>query len=95
MYRRIMRVPVKRFKYTEAYERDPTNHVKANTNYYGVVAQEIAHVFDYVVHKSDHAGIADFHSIRPELLYGEMIGAMQHMARRLRRLERVTSGKTI
>jgi hypothetical protein len=87
MFNRIMSTPVKRFKYTEEFQRDPTSHVKANTTYHGVIAQDIAEIFPYAVEKRDEYKIADFHSIHPEMLFAEMIGAMQHMQRRIELLE--------
>jgi len=84
MFDRLMDMTIHTFRYVPEYQEVDKN-VK-NTTYYGVIAQDIANKFDYMVDKTKKKVgalttdvIHDFHSIKPELLYGEMVGAMQHM----------------
>lgn len=80
-FRRIMRLKIKKFKYTDAYQKHDLS-VK-NVSYIGVLAQDVAHEFSYMVSKVKKtvSGVnyTDFHTLRPELIYGEVVAAMQHM----------------
>jgi hypothetical protein len=85
-YDRITRkMPIKCFKYTQEYLDSPGRpaHIRNNQTYVGVIAQEAAHDFDYMVTrrkgKLGSRELHDMHTIHPELLYGEMVAAMQHM----------------
>lgn len=81
MSARIMGLVTKEFTYTHEYQKsDPS--VK-NVSYVGLIAQEVEKDFGYMVSKIKRAvgGVVhhDFHVISPQLLYGEIIGALQHM----------------
>lgn len=109
-HNRLMNLPLKQFEYTKEFVNGG-GHMGArlNTTYYGVVAQEIKKDFGYLVdvvkRKIGEVHVDDFHALRPELLYGEMLGAMQHMhkfnlalAKRIDELEhhlRLTKNKQI
>ncbi len=99
-YERITHMPLKSWMYTPEYlnTRGRPPHLQHNTTYVGVVAQDIARDFGYMVSKGRAAlgdsHLPDMHSLHPELLYGEMVGALQHMRslhedmeRRLQRAE--------
>jgi len=75
---RIMGMPIKEFKYTDAYQKGSYGTAK-NTTYYGVIAQTVAKDFHYMVDKVHRMHMPDFHVLKPELLYGEVIAAAQHM----------------
>ncbi len=79
--KRVSSLSIKQFKYTPEYQVSDKS-VK-NTTYYGVIAQEIKDDFGYMVdvvkRKVGQVTHHDFHVIRPELLYGEIVGAVQHL----------------
>jgi hypothetical protein len=80
-FRRIMGLVTKEFTYTHEYQRsDPS--VK-NVSYVGLIAQEVEKDFGYMVTKIKrtvgNVVHHDFHVISPQLLYGEIIGALQHL----------------
>jgi hypothetical protein len=84
-YERITRkMPLHSFKYTQEYLDTPgrSPHIR-NATYVGVIAQEARHDFDYMVSRKKGTlgtrDLHDMHSIHPELLYGEIVAAMQHM----------------
>jgi len=84
-YERITKkMPVKRFHYTDEFLKSPGRppHL-TNTSYVGVVAQEVAHDFDYLVSKGKakigSMHLPDMHHIHPELLYGELVATLQHV----------------
>lgn len=81
-YDRIMGVPIKQWRYTDTYQR--SNPTVKNTTYFGVVAQDVAKSFHYLVdivkeYRMGNTTMKDAHFVRPELLYGELVGAFQHM----------------
>ncbi len=79
--RLVNKMHVKEFRYTPEYQASDRN-VK-NATYFGVIAQEVKDDFDYMVdtvkRKVGQVVHHDFHVIRPELLYGEIVGAVQHI----------------
>jgi len=84
-YERITKkIPLKRFRYTDEYlgTAGRPAHL-SNTSYVGVVAQEVVHDFEYLVSKGKaklgNLHLPDMHQIHPELLYGEIVGTLQHM----------------
>jgi|WetSurMetagenome_2_1015567.scaffolds.fasta_scaffold00112_53 hypothetical protein len=84
-YERITkRMPIRRFHYTDDYLKSmgKVPHIR-NTSYVGVIAQEVAHDFDYLISKGKATvgglHVPDMHHIHPELLYGEMVATLQHM----------------
>jgi hypothetical protein len=84
-YERITRkMPVRSFHYTREYLDTPGRppHL-GNGSYVGVIAQEVAHDFGYMVSKTrakvGALHLPDMHHIHPELLYGEVVATLQHM----------------
>jgi len=104
LYERVTRkMPIKSFLYTDEFLKTPgrASHLK-NTTYYGVIAQDIVKDFEYAITKGraklGSIHLPDMHHIHPELLYGEIVGALQH-ARKLHedlseRLEQVEAHLT-
>jgi len=103
LYERITKMPLKTFRYTEEYlaSHGRPSHL-SNTTYVGVIAQEVAKDFEYAVSKGRATvgamHLPDMHHIHPELLYGEVVGALQHMrhlheklAERINRMEQRAS----
>ena len=84
LYDRITNMPLKTFRYTDEYlnSHGRPAHLR-NTTYVGVIAQEIAKDFEYAVSKTSAKigafHLPDMHHIHPELLFGEVVGALQHM----------------
>ena len=80
-FHRIMGLVTKKFRYTPEYQQ--TDRSVKNETYVGVIAQHVVKDFGYLVHKIERTvgsvRHTDFHVIKPELLYGEIIGAAQHM----------------
>lgn len=84
-YERITHMPLKSFRYTPEYmnTQGRPSHLQPNTTYVGVIAQEVARDFGYMVSKGrarlGDIHVPDMHSIHPELLFGEVVGALQHV----------------
>jgi hypothetical protein len=83
---RLNRLEIKEFKYDADVAHQSGGKIKPNTTYYGVMAQDVESDddFGYMVRKSPQTvnGVAvpDFRTISPELLYGEIVGAIQHLS---------------
>ena len=84
-YERITRkMPIHSFRYTDKYLDTPgrPRHL-TNGTYVGVIAQQVARDFGYMVSKTKaalgDAHLPDMHHIHPELLYGELVATLQHM----------------
>jgi len=94
LYERVTRkMPIKRWRYTDEYlaSKDRARYIN-NGSYVGVVAQDIAKDFAYLVSKGKakigELELPDMHSLHPELLYGEIVGALQHLRKLHEHLER-------
>jgi hypothetical protein len=95
-YERITKkMPIKSFRYTDEYLHSPGRAPYiGNATYTGVIAQEVNDDFGYMVSRNKGKlgtrELPDMHSIRPELLYGEIVATLQHVRKLHERLaERV------
>jgi hypothetical protein len=83
---RLNGLQINEFKYDADVAHQSGGKIKPNITYYGVMAQDVegdAH-FGYMVRKSPQTvngvPVPDFRTISPELLYGEIVGAIQHLS---------------
>jgi len=83
--KRMNALRIHSFTYDDDVVRQSGGKLKKDATYYGVMAQQIEEDFGYLVQKSEqHVNgmiVKDFLTLHPELMYGEIAGAIQQLTK--------------